>query len=346
VTDSISRRSSSASTAGREGRTLVARFHSLGDVILATGVACLLSERGERVEVATERRFHPLFEGLPLAAIWDPETIRSAGRFDRIIDLQANASSRRLLHGLGPVTRQRSRSLARRWLVAWGLRPPRPRIPHAVERYAEAARLGDASLGDLRPRVAVTEDDLAAGKRMRTAWETSGEFCVGLAGGASRRMKRWPEENYARLGRDLRARGIRTLRFVEPAETDGVDLQASESEPSGESGPAVSAPLRPLKALLGRCQAVVTNDSGVMHLAVALGVPVLALFGSTVLDLGFGPIGSRDRVLQRDLACRPCAVHGARFCWLGHERCLKEITPERVMESVLAIVGEEGRAWK
>jgi ADP-heptose:LPS heptosyltransferase len=295
------------------------------------------------VEVATARRHHPLFEGLPVDALWDAEGLADSGRFDRVIDLQSNVTSRRLLQGLGPARRYRSRSLERRWTVAWGTRPPRPRIPHAVERYAEAAGCDGEELAVLRPRLVITERDRDAGVRFAAAWGAAGDSCVGLVEGASRRMKRWPEERFARLAGDLATRGIRTLRFLDPADGMAAGHALDEGETVTDDGCVlVRASLRPLKALLGRCRAVVTNDSGIMHVAVGLGVPVVAIFGATVLELGFGPIGRRDVVLQRDLPCRPCGVHGARRCWMGHGRCMREIASDEVLRSVLAVMEGNG----
>ncbi len=293
------------------------------------------------MEVATAWRYRPVFDGLPLGAVWDPETLANAGRFERVIDLQANATSRRLLEGHGPVLRQHSRALARRWTVYWGVRAPRAKIPHVVERYAEAAGIGGGSPAELAPRVRVTEEDAAAARGLSRAWEASGQLCVGIAEGASRRMKKWPADRFARLVADLESRGIRTLRFLEPEEGVEGDREVASAEEYGGGRMAVHASLPALKALLGRCRAVVTNDSGVMHLAVGLRVPAVAIFGSTVLDFGFGPLGPRDRVHQRELACRPCAVHGARFCWMGHGRCLAGIAPQDVAESILAIIEGE-----
>ncbi len=311
-------------------RVLIARFHSLGDVVLATGIVHACALRGEQVSVLTSPRFVSVFEGLPLAGILTPQNLPAdpAGRFDRVIDLQANASSRRVLHRLGPIRSQRGRGFARRWLVFWGNRAPRPRLPHVVERYGEAAGCAGAGAGvrALRPRVAVTEEDRDEARRFPLAFRRTEGCCVGLAVGGSRRMKRWPAERFDALERDLAARGIAALRFVEPR-GDATEVQGT-----------VRAPLRALKALLSRCAAVVTNDSGVMHLAVGLDVPVVAVFGSTVPEFGFSPLGPRDRVLQRPLACRPCAVHGARFCWQGHERCLQEIGASDVLREIVDLL--------
>jgi ADP-heptose:LPS heptosyltransferase len=303
----------------------------LGDVVLSTGVVERLGAYGEQVAVATNERFVPIFEGLPVSRIWTPKSIGESRRYDRVIDLQANATSRRLLRGLGPVRRNRSRSLARRLLVFWGRRGRVGKIPHAVLRYAEAAGLSATGAEELRPRLVVEARDLEEAAGLRQAWAGTEDRCVALAEGGSRRMKRWPGKDFDLLEDGLARNGYRSLRFVEP----------TEGPKDGDR--FVRAELRGLKGLLSRCAALITNDSGVMHMAVGLGVPVVAIFGSTVTDFGFAPLGERDRVIERDLPCRPCAVHGARFCWQGHGRCLGEIESEAVLQEVCDLLGREGR---
>ncbi len=323
VADSISRRSSSATTAGKVERILVCRFHSLGDVVLSTGIVTRLAAEGARVEVATAEALRPVFEGMPVADIWNPGDLARAGSFDRVLDLQSNATSRRLLASCGPVVRARGRSLARRWTVFWGRRAPTFPVPHCVQRYGETAGWDGMDARSLRPRMVSTPRDQEEGRALGLAWTSTESPCVGIAPGASRAMKRWPEERFDALSRVLEARGLRTLRFEEPGRV------AEEGEGF------VRATIRPLKAILERCRALVTNDSGMMHLGVALGVPVVAIFGSTVLEFGFGPLGDRDTVLEHDLACRPCAPHGARYCWQGHAGCLRGVAVADVLAAVL-----------
>lgn len=304
-------------------RILLARFHSLGDVVLATGIAVHLAEQGHSVEIATREAYRPLFDGLPLLKVHSPASLAGLPPFDRVIDLQSNATSRRRLRGLGPIQSNRSRSAARRWIVFWGRRPPFPKIPHAVLRYAEPAGIGSTPARQLRPCLAVTDDDTREGMLHPWAWERTARPTIALAPGASRQMKRWPQERFRALAGTLASDGLQTLIFMEP--DGGEDLP--------ESG-IVRATLRGMKALLSRCSILVTNDSGVMHVAVGLGVPVVAIFGSTVREFGFAPLGEYDRLLERDLACRPCAPHGARFCWLGSGDCLRGIEVAEVQAAV------------
>jgi ADP-heptose:LPS heptosyltransferase len=87
-------------------------------------------------------------------------------------------------------------------------------------------------------------------------------------------------------------------------------------------------------ALLARSAALVSGDTGVMHMATGVGTPVVALFGPTVEAFGFFPYRADATVLQRDLPCRPCSRMGGPTCPLGHHDCLRGIAAEEVMESL------------
>jgi len=78
-------------------------------------------------------------------------------------------------------------------------------------------------------------------------------------------------------------------------------------------------------AALARSRAVLANDSGLLHLAAAVGRPVVAVFASTHPGLGFAPAGEGHRVFVRDLSCQPCTLHGRERCPWGHHRCAGEI---------------------
>ena len=91
--------------------------------------------------------------------------------------------------------------------------------------------------------------------------------------------------------------------------------------------------LRETCALLKSSSLLITGDSGPMHLAGAVGTPVLALFGPTTEEWGFFPAGPKDRVLESQLDCRPCTLHGKKHCDRNHA-CMQSITPEQVMRAL------------
>jgi ADP-heptose:LPS heptosyltransferase len=102
-----------------------------------------------------------------------------------------------------------------------------------------------------------------------------------------------------------------------------------------------SLSLRQTMALIERCAVLLCHDSGPMHLATALNVPVVALFGPTHPKLGFWPVGEENAVLTAEAACSPCSLHGTRPCSLERKICLEEISPARVTEALRRVLDRE-----
>ncbi|HWO43602.1 MAG TPA: lipopolysaccharide heptosyltransferase II [Candidatus Eisenbacteria bacterium] len=156
---------------------------------------------------------------------------------------------------------------------------------------------------------------------------------IGINPGSVWPTKRWAPESFARLIQLLRKQhdcevvlfggpeDIETVAHVRRGAPDAVSLAGKTS-------------LRDLPAALSRCAVLVCNDTGPMHIAVALGIPVVAIFCSTTPSLGFYPYSSRAIVVEKKLACRPCGLHGGRRCPLGTEDCIRLIEPEVVARAV------------
>ena len=97
--------------------------------------------------------------------------------------------------------------------------------------------------------------------------------------------------------------------------------------------------LRELPSAIEWCDLFICNDTGPMHVAVARGVPVVAIFCATTPALGFYPYSSRAMVVEKKLHCRPCSPHGGVRCPLGTEDCIRLITPEHVLNAVRKLLG-------
>jgi len=98
-------------------------------------------------------------------------------------------------------------------------------------------------------------------------------------------------------------------------------------------------PLDVLAELVRGAQAAVSNDSGLMHLAAAVGVPVVAVFGSTHPALGFAPAGPGHAVLVSGRWCQPCTLHGRPGCPLGHHGCVTDLGIDRVLAALAERLG-------
>jgi len=217
---------------------------------------------------------------------------------------------------------------AARWCTD---RLPRP-DGHQAERLRALAQAAPSG----RPGTAALSLVLTAGDH--TLAETAlrragiaGPFVV-LAPGSARSTKRWPYY-----------RGLATLLAAEaPVVVLGLDEDGWGPDPTGRGVADLTAlPLRASAAVLQRAAAAVVNDSAPLHLAQAVGTPVVAIFGPTHPSLGFGPRGPRDLALGLPLACRPCSTHGGQRCPLGHHRCLRELSADTVLEALRRVLAAE-----
>ena len=149
--------------------------------------------------------------------------------------------------------------------------------------------------------------------------------------------KEWPADNYGALI-DLLARrdDAEVVLVGAPSERAKCEEVAAASK-SGGVVAAGHTNIGELIALLSLCDGFIGNDSGCMHLAGALGIPTVAIFGSTN-PARTGPMGPKTRVIYRKLECSPCL---ARTCRFGHYNCLTQIAPAEIAEAVFATPDNE-----
>jgi heptosyltransferase-2 len=220
-------------------------------------------------------------------------------------------------------------------------------VPYRADRHHAERLWSLAAADDATPTAAQLRPRLYPGDAERHAVDAVlGDFATGaplvaLAPGSVWATKRWPY--YAALGERLTRAGARVVVVggggdralaAEIVATCGADAAL---DATGRLSLLASA------ALLGRCAALVTNDSAPQHLASAMEVPTLTIFGPTVTDFGFGPLAPGSRTAGHPgLACRPCDAHGPQRCPLTHWRCMRELSPDAVAESAATLLGGGG----
>ncbi|MFQ5682099.1 MAG: lipopolysaccharide heptosyltransferase II [Candidatus Binatia bacterium] len=163
---------------------------------------------------------------------------------------------------------------------------------------------------------------------------TRNGITVGLNPGAVWATKRWTAVGYSELMIELKQRyGYQIVLFGGP---EDLGIIAEIQRLAGHVGISLAGKidLCDLAAAIERCDLFITNDSGPMHVAVACGVPVLAVFCATTPSLGFYPYSSKAVVVEKALACRPCSSHGGRRCPLGTEDCMRLIKPKDLLNGV------------
>ena len=146
--------------------------------------------------------------------------------------------------------------------------------------------------------------------------------------------KRWTIEGFAALVRCLERDYGRVLICGGPGDT--AVAQAVDEQSAKQGVNLVGrADLSMFMALVDRAQVVISNDSAPMHVAVARGVPVVAIFCATTPSLGYGPYSERAVVVEKkDLFCRPCSRHGGPTCPRGTADCMRMITVDEVLTGV------------
>jgi heptosyltransferase-2 len=325
---------------------LAVRFSSLGDLVLATPLFRALKSRypGARITLVTRAEYAPLFRPDPrISRIveWD----RDSSLLALGIELRKTAWSHRLdLHGS-------LRSNLLRHLVGgrWGSYP-KHRLARSIlirtkrnvyqdtrpvaERYFDAARELDVAPDGQPPEVFVSmESSTLADRFLQQHQLGNARTLVALVPGAAHATKEWPEHHWVTLVSLLAEQQLDLVIVGGVKETTLGNRLAMVGGPRAASSAGVFD-LAGTAALLKRARCVIAGDTGVMHLATAVGTPVVTLLGPTVGAFGFLPYRARATVLERDLSCRPCSKMGGPVCPLVHHHCLELITPAEVNEAL------------
>jgi lipopolysaccharide heptosyltransferase II len=216
---------------------------------------------------------------------------------------------------------------------------------HQIHDYLHLAAALGASPEPLAPQLFVTPEDIKIVDSrflspLRCGWDNAGFGTLPLMGICPRAeygpAKRWPIENFVEVVRKMREHGkFQWLLFGGKADIE-FGWEFNRLVGGGVCSLAGKTSLRELMALLKLCRVLLTNDTGPMHVAAALGTPVVAIFGSTSPELT-GPISSnelRHQILKSDAPCSPCFL---RECPIDF-RCMNGISVERVVEAVLQSV--------
>ena len=295
-----------------------------------------------RITIAAAPSVAPLFEErtgagqdeiIPLPAVAEAATL-AAGQFDVALLLPNSFRTAWAARQAGIAERWGYRGNLRGWLLTRAVARPSGPL-HQAASYAALVRGLDIAVPDSFPRLAVrTDTSIRARAFMAGNGVSVNAPIVGFAAGAAYgHAKRWPPARVAEvIARLTQARRATCVLVGSAGDRDA----AREIESSLPAGVRVvdlvgRTDLRLLAGIIALCDAFVSNDSGAMHVAAALGVPVTAIFGPTDNRITAPPAGAAGNdVLVHDVFCRPCML---RDCPIDH-RCMKGITADAVFESV------------
>ncbi len=328
-------------------RILIIRFSSIGDILLSTpfirqtriAFHDAIIDFVTKTQYADLLKFNPHINHLYLfddqqglgGLLQLKQTIKSK-KYDYILDLHNNLRSRILTFGLGAkVFRMKKNKLKRALLVYLKINLfPKP-IPIAQKYLKVGEKIGvqDDGLG----LELFWKDNNVKNVLKNLPANLFNERFIALAPGAGFKTKQWPLEYFRALIQMLSNKTAYEIVLL------GSQEEADQFRPLVISENVINLAgtlsLLGTAVVLNKAQFLVSNDSGLMHMATAVRTPVLAIFGSTTKELGFFPYRSKNIVVENDtLWCRPCSHIGRNHCPLFHFKCMKSITPQKVFNAL------------
>lgn len=319
-------------------KILVIRLSSLGDVLLTTPVLRAIKNKypSSEIHFLVKQQFTDAVRTNPnISKIveYDKSDFLAAKRiiksqnYDLIIDLQNNFRSRQITRFVHAKKIRFRKPSVKKWLLVKYkinlLKNPKP-IPQRYAESIEGLELDSEGL------------DLNLPENYQSTLE-GGKNYIGICPGSQHFTKRWPKEYFVKLGNMLAQSNINVVLFggrsdknlceeISNAIKGSINLQNEDN-------------LLQIAADMKKCKVVVSNDSGLMHLAAAVKVWVFAIFGSSVKEFGFMPNGMKNLVIENNsINCRPCSHIGKSKCPKKHFKCMVEITPEIVFNKVKNLI--------
>ncbi len=215
------------------------------------------------------------------------------------------------------------------------------KYPLMVARYVALAYPKNAKLGEL-PKPSFKVDSEKVSQALQTYQLNQNKPILALCPGAEfGPSKQWPVVHYAEVAKTKISEGWQVWLFG--SENDSTNNNAIvEALPEADQQHCINlagaTTLADAVDLMSLASAVVSNDSGLMHIAAALNRPLVAIYGSTSAD-HTPPLHNQKEILSLNLECSPCFK---RECPLGHGNCLKQLSPDMVLDALKRLQKTEG----
>ncbi|MBN1929308.1 MAG: glycosyltransferase family 9 protein [Chlorobiaceae bacterium] len=325
-------------------RVLVVRLSAIGDIVLTTPLLAELHRAlpQARIDFCTKAPFAPLVASNPaVSSVVTPESITPGAAYDLVVDLQNNRRSRALIRKLraGEVTRYHKKNWKKLLLVQFKINVS-DGYQSVVERYGEA-------LDGLAPKVTAPCALHPSPEDRAFAASSIGKDgpVLAVCFGANHFTKRYPLERFARVIEIVTAETPARVLLLGGKEDEPEAAKLKAMLPDMARSRVLSlagkASLMQSAALLASVDVVLTNDTGLMHIASAFGKKLFVIFGSSVKEFGFMPWGAEYELFETPgLKCRPCSHIGRATCPKGHFRCMMEIAPERIASRIIETLNQ------
>lgn len=347
-------------------KILVLRYRFIGDTILTVPFLRNLrrAEPDAFIAWVVAPGSSEIVQGIPYVdelIFWDPVTIHAdsrgthktvgdklrfirdlrSRRFDKVYVLKRSFGSALMAFLSGAGKRIGFATEGRSFLLTAGV--PYRHDQHEVQNFLDVLRADGVSVtDDYLEAWLSSEERQFADHFFMEAGVASDERVIGIHAFAANPPRAWHLDNFIELAERIQEQyGARIIFFGGPKDREALPtIRSAMKIPPLEAVGATT--MRQTMALLDRCCLLVCNDSGIMHLAASLRVPLIALFGPQS-PLKFGPWGESCRVVSRQFSCSPCKQKFFTECEpspRGRPMCMEGITVDQVFEATsMAMIG-------
>lgn len=326
---------------------LIIRFSSIGDIVLTTPVVRCLKKQVLTAEVhyLTKSSYGAIVNTNPyidkvhyLQDDFDAmiASLREED-FDYVIDLHHNLRTLKVKRALGKQSFSFNKLNIPKWLLTNFKINRLPEV-HIVDRYLDTLQSFGIRNDGAGLDYFIPEQDKVQGSDIPTAHHAG---YIGVVIGAALNTKKYPLEKLKAFCASLQ-HPIILLGGKEDA-ADGEAIAATD--PVKIYNACGKFNLHESADLVRRAKLIVTNDTGLMHIAAAFNKPIISLWGNTVPEFGMYPYMRQqlyDIMEIKNLSCRPCSKIGYNKCPKGHFKCMQLITPEEVLHKVNERLGRKG----
>jgi len=339
-------------------RILVIRLSSLGDIILTTPFLKILRKKfpDAQIDYCTKSEYKEIIgfnpninniievdNNLDFAGLKSLRKKHQSKSYDLVFDLHNNLRTfylKLFLRLYAKVLIFRKYSIKKFLLVKFKINLME-NLPPIAERYISTLSNLDntnLSLSDLQPEIYTNpKAEKKAGEILKEFNIPGGKKLVCIVPNTKHFTKTYPAEYYVELINKLGE------EFCFLLVGKGNDKNMIDKIKSG-TGKNVfdlcdKLSLLELTVLMKKCSLVISGDTGPMHIAEAIGVPLIMIAGSSVKEFGFYPQSDNSSVLENeDLSCRPCSHIGRESCPKGHFKCMKEILPDAIYYKITSAI--------
>jgi len=331
---------------------IIIRLSSLGDIVLTTKLIRNLKlnyPKSELFFICNEEyadllKFNPYIDKIGLYNKNEDNEIRNlkneiiAYNPDLIIDLQKNSRSKFLIDDFDNIVTYDKRRIYKLMLVYAKKTIEDKNLPIAdifIKPIVDFLLDFKVDDGGLEFWLQSDKDNLIYKPKLKE-FSIRGKLKIAVAPAAHFKTKRWLSENFIELINLIKnkydAEFIILGGKTEFELCEHIAIATDSKNYAGKTNIIESA------ELIDKCDMMICNDTGLMHIAAARQVPIAVFFGSTVQQFGFGPYKVKNIIMEKELWCRPCSHIGRNNCPLGHFNCMKKITPIFAFNKIIELI--------